>query len=115
MTSWSENPTTDDLTSAFKKGLGRVFIWAEIGKVTTQCLIDACLSDYRFDRQAEEARGDWLWQLILAAEHTEQLKEPILAAMALIENSARGLRSVNWLATLQLPEIIGSEFNCRES
>src|SRR5262249_10621416 len=47
---------------------------------------DACLNDLRYDRQCEEARGPWLWQILEAAGATEELREPILDSLGSVSD-----------------------------
>lgn len=82
-----KTPTNAEVTDALKKGLGRAYLWSKKGKLSAGCLQQACLTDYRFDRQVEDVRGTWLWQLILAASVTEQLKGAIYEALQTIEES----------------------------
>ena len=42
----------------------------------TRQLLGACLSDLRYDTQAEESRGDWLWQMIRAVDAVERFRVP---------------------------------------
>ena len=90
MISWPENPDDIVVVDALKKGLGRVYLWSQAGKVDADLLVQACLQDYRFDRQVDDPRGPWLWQLLVAAGRVERVKEPILAAVEDIENSDAG-------------------------
>ncbi len=80
-------PTDAEVTDALKKGLGRAYVWSMAAKVPPDCLLQACLSDYRFDRQVEEVRGSWLWQLIVAAALVDQFKDAIHEALEAIEES----------------------------
>ncbi|HIG29438.1 MAG TPA: hypothetical protein EYQ50_17250 [Verrucomicrobiales bacterium] len=81
MTSWSENPSSAEINHALRKGFGRAYHWAKAGNIPTETLLNACLSDYHFNWQLEESRGDWLWQLISAASLIEHLTEPVLEAI----------------------------------
>jgi hypothetical protein len=71
-------PTVEDQTNALEKGLGRAYLWAQAGHVKPECMLDACVSDYRFDRQCEDARGDWLWQILVAGSFVEAVRENLL-------------------------------------
>jgi hypothetical protein len=81
VTSWLETPTRNDVADALQKGFGRAYLWAKRGQIDGDILLEACLNDYRFDRQVEDTRGDWLWQLIVAGTHAKRLQEPLLVAL----------------------------------
>jgi hypothetical protein len=87
MRPWTNSPTREEATDALKKGLGRAYVWSQAGRIPANCLLDACLNDYRFDRQVEDARGDWLYQLLAIASLTERFQESILVALRTIESS----------------------------
>jgi hypothetical protein len=88
--SWPETSSSDDLTNALQKGFGRAYLWAAQGKASADCILAACLNDYRFDRQVEDARGDWLWQILSAASMAQRLSAEVLAALLRIEESDAG-------------------------
>jgi hypothetical protein len=87
MTSSSSEPNEDVFSDALRKGLGRAFLWTQSGKAKFEVLLDACLNDYRFDRQVEDSRGDWLWQLVEVGGLTTRFEEPLLEALDNIEAS----------------------------
>jgi len=87
MTSWPKNPTSKDLTDALKKGFGRAYLWAKSNQLDQDVLLEACLNDYRYDTQVEDARGDWLWQLLKASSLEKQLQEQIFASLKNIDES----------------------------
>jgi hypothetical protein len=67
MKNWSDKPSLMSFDDALRKGFGRALIWTKSGYANAPQLIDACLNDYRFDRQVEDARGDWLWRIAKAS------------------------------------------------
>jgi hypothetical protein len=85
--SWANTPTHANLTNALRKGLGRAHIWAADGKAAADTLFEACVNDYRFDRQVERPRGDWLWQILVSASLAARFSGELLAALSRIEES----------------------------
>jgi hypothetical protein len=82
-----EMPETDQWQDALQKGLGRALRWAANGRWTEKpILLDACLTDLRYDRQCEDARGPWLWQIMEAMGAIEDFREPILESLGRISN-----------------------------
>ncbi|QDU41052.1 hypothetical protein Mal4_54170 [Maioricimonas rarisocia] len=74
-------PTRDQQQDALQKGLGRAMQWARSGRLDSDLLLDACLHDLRYDKQLEDNRGEWLWELIGAAGLSEPLRQPLLDAL----------------------------------
>lgn len=86
----SQNPSLDQQRDALRKGLGRAYQWAETGKLDHKELLDACLSDLRFDHQCEDARGLWLWELVGVLDLVDDFRRPIFASLAdLAEHGAQ--------------------------
>jgi len=77
----SSTPSLDQQRDALKKGLGRALQWSVTGRLDEELLLEACLRDQRFDRQIEDSRGDWLWQMIQAMGAAERFRAPILHAL----------------------------------
>jgi hypothetical protein len=75
------SPTLQQQRDALQKGLGRVMQWATAGRLDDETLLAACLTDLRYDVQAEDSRGDWLWELIQATRAAVRLRVPILLAL----------------------------------
>lgn len=75
------SPTLADQQDALQKGLGRAMQWALAGKLADEPLLAACLRDGRYDSQVDDARGDWLWTIIVAAGAAGCLRVPILHAL----------------------------------
>jgi hypothetical protein len=46
-----------------------------------QPLVEACISDRRFDAQCEDSRGEWLWRILEATGSLQRLRVPILHAL----------------------------------
>jgi hypothetical protein len=84
---WISAPSEAAATDALKKGHGRVYLWAQAGKLPADSLLRACLNDYRYDRQCESARGEWLWGLLTTASYKCRLRDSVLAAVSGIEFS----------------------------
>ena len=55
--------------------------WADAGRLAYDPLLDACLSDQRYDSQVEDSRTDWLWQMIEIMDATDRFRVPILHAL----------------------------------
>jgi hypothetical protein len=84
---WAAPPSAESCENALRKGFGRAFIWAEAGYGDQSQLIDACLNDYRFDRQVEDARGDWLWRIVRVSAFYDAVREPVFEAIGDISSS----------------------------
>jgi hypothetical protein len=85
----AERPDEAQKRDALGKGLGRAVLWARAGRLTRRdVLLQACLEDQRFDRQIEEARGPWLWEIMEAVGAVDEFREPILAATQAISEDA---------------------------
>ena len=71
----NELPNSLDLAEAIQKGLGRALLWAKKGLWSDKAiLLNACLHDLRYDRQCEEARGPWLWQMMEAVGVADEFR-----------------------------------------
>ncbi len=81
----SENPAPDDQRDALQKGLGRAWQWADSGQLAADLLFDACLNDWRHDRQCEDNRGPWLWELMNSLGCVDQFRLPILGKLSQVE------------------------------
>jgi hypothetical protein len=90
VTSWPVNPSSAEINHALRKGFGRAYLWAKAGKIPGETLLKACVSDYHFNWQLEESRGNWLWQLVSAASLVEQLTDPVLEAFENIKEPIVG-------------------------
>jgi hypothetical protein len=78
----SENPAASHWQDALQKGMGRALMWTKNGVLPGKAiLLDACLTDLRYDRQCEEVRGPWLWQIMDATGTIEDFREPILDSL----------------------------------
>jgi len=55
--------------------------WASAGHLDDIPLLDACVSDQRFDMDVEDTRGAWLWHIIQAVNANARFREPILATL----------------------------------
>ncbi|WP_165250637.1 hypothetical protein [Paludisphaera soli] len=75
------SPTLDQQRDALRKGFGRARMWAEVGKLEDGPLLEACLTDFRFDRQLEGTRGRWLAEIVRAADAMGRFRVPILRAL----------------------------------
>lgn len=75
-------PQAADLKDALQKGLGRAVQWAR-QRIwpDKETLLEACVNDLRYDRQCEDARGYWLWDIIDTLGWVDDFREPILAAL----------------------------------
>src|SRR5262245_37757082 len=72
---------------ALQKGLGRALMWAKAGdRPPVPLLLHACLNDLRYDRQCEDSRGPWLWEILQAAGLAEEVREPVLDALGRIDD-----------------------------
>ena len=87
MKHWSEKPSLLSFDEALRKGFGRAFLWTKSGYADAQQLIAACLNDYRFDRQVEDARGNWLWRIAKASSVYDTIKSSILEVLDDISHS----------------------------
>jgi hypothetical protein len=82
-----ERPDPSQMRDALRKGLGRALQWAKAGLWSDRdVLLEACLIDQRFDRQIDDARGPWLWQIVEAAKAIDDVREAIFAALHAIED-----------------------------
>jgi hypothetical protein len=75
------HPSLEQQQDALQKGLGRAALWAREGCLEDAPLLEACLQDRRYDRQIEDTRGDWLWQLIQTVGAQARFRTPILHAL----------------------------------
>ena len=69
-------PTLAQQKDALQKGLGRALCWARERRLDDDALLAACLSDQRYDRQCEERRTDWVWELIEAQNAVGRFRVP---------------------------------------
>ncbi len=74
----SASPSLEQQRDALQKGLGRAVQWAETGCLADGPLLNACLTDQRYDLQVEGSRTDWLWRMILRLEAKDRFRVPIL-------------------------------------
>jgi hypothetical protein len=82
-------PEMEQWQDALQKGLGRALLWAKNGLWREKAiLLNACLTDLRFDRQVEEGRGPWMWQIMEATGVIEDFREPILESLGRINDLA---------------------------
>lgn len=70
-------PTLPQQRDALQKGLGRCRLWAEAGVLADEPLLDACLHDKVFDKQCEQTRGFWLWNLVETANAQYRFRDPL--------------------------------------
>jgi hypothetical protein len=87
MNNWLDKPSLMSFEDALHKGFGRTYIWTKAGHANTTQLIDACLNDYRFDRQVEDARGDWLWRIAKASSNYDTIRNCVMDALDNVSNS----------------------------
>jgi hypothetical protein len=83
-------PTLDQQFDALKKGLGRAVPWADQGRLELDLLWKACREDLRFDAQCEDARGNWLWELIRAAGADDCFRPALLALLRELTDQPSG-------------------------
>lgn len=77
-----EAPSALDCRDAVRYGLGRALLWAEKGVwCGKDTLLEACLTDFRYDRQTEDNRGPWLWRFMQALNVVDEFRSPILDAL----------------------------------
>ena len=82
-----EFPSAFDCRDAIRKGLGRALLWAEKGVWNEKdILLEACLTDFRYDRQCEEARGLWLWRMMQAVKVDDEFRAPILDSLQTVSD-----------------------------
>lgn len=74
-------PSRQQQRDALRKGLGRAVQWASAGRLDDGALLEACLQDQRFDRQVEDPRGEWLWEMVRATGAVTRFRVPILHAL----------------------------------
>lgn len=84
------NPSLEEQETALRKGLGRAWQWAATGRLDREVLLAACLGDWRFDKQCETVRGNWLWNLIVQAEAQEFVHDRFLTATRQVDNETVG-------------------------
>ncbi len=77
----STAPSLDEQRDALQKGLGRAMRWAEAGCLADGPLLDACLTDQRYDMQVEDSRTEWLWRMIEIVDAKDRFRVPILHAL----------------------------------
>ncbi|PQO27853.1 HEAT repeat domain-containing protein [Blastopirellula marina] len=82
----TKHPTLDQQRDALQKGLGRAWQWADSGQLSVDLLFDACLNDWRYDRQCEQNRGPWLWELMHAQGCIDRFRQPILEKLSQVED-----------------------------
>lgn len=84
-------PDSVHLEDALPKGLGRALLWAKKGLWRHKdLLLHACLHDLRYDRQCEESRGPWLWQLLEATGTTDEFRDAIFESLTTIDDGLAG-------------------------
>lgn len=83
-------PSPDQQRDALRKGLGRSLQWALAGQLEDGPLLDACLHDLRFDCQADEYRGPWLWEVAEAARAADRFRSVLLEALQTISDGGTG-------------------------
>lgn len=91
MTEWDlepiAHPETVHYRDALQKGLGRALLWAKKGKWREKAILrEACLTDLRYDRQCEEARGPWLWRIMEVTGVIEDFREAILESLRTLDD-----------------------------
>lgn len=77
----STSPSLAEERDALQKGLGRAVQWAKTGCLADQPLLDACLTDQRYDMQVEESRTEWLWRMIEMLNAKDRFRVSILHAL----------------------------------
>ena len=83
----AERPSAFHCRDAVQKGLGRAVLWAKKGEwKETGVLLEACLNDLRYDRQCEEARGTWLWEIMEVVGAVDVFRGAILEALQRIDD-----------------------------
>lgn len=94
--------SAEQLDYAIRRGLGRAFLharkhWRESDD---QILIRRCLVDDRFDRQVEEPRSEWLYELIKITPNRSETLETVLFEMetgsGCSRNQALGIVLASW-------------------
>jgi hypothetical protein len=82
----------DRLREALRKGQGRAYGILENSDPAPyrEVLLDACLHDTRFDRQAEHPRGAYLFGLLRLARMEQEALEVLLATLPTTEDEADG-------------------------
>ncbi len=75
-----DEPSLAQQEDALQKGLGRVLQWARMDRLDKDALLAACLNDLRFDRQIDHCRGPWLWDVMVAANLVDELRDPLWRA-----------------------------------
>lgn len=77
----SSSPTLSEQQDALQKGLGRAQQWAQAGLLDEGPLLESCLCDQRYDKQFEDLRGDWLWDIVTTVGAQDRFRVPILHAL----------------------------------
>jgi hypothetical protein len=95
MIEWASEPTahpeSKHLQDAIEKGLGRALFWAKKGLWTDKAiLLNACLHDLRYDRQCEESRGPWLWQIMGLLGVVSEFRDAILDSLRIVDDGFAG-------------------------
>jgi hypothetical protein len=76
-----KTPSLDQQRDALKKGLGRAIEWASRRVLDDESLLEACLQNWKYDRDSEETRGDCLWNMVRAVYAVDRFRVPILHAL----------------------------------
>ncbi len=77
----SASPSLDEQRDALQKGLGRAVQWAKAGCLADEPLLNACLTEQRYDVQVEDSRTKWLWRMIEIIDAKDRFRVPILHAL----------------------------------
>jgi hypothetical protein len=72
------SPSLEQQRDALKKGLGRAVKWARAGLLSDEPILDACLTDQRYDQQCEDNRGTWLWNILTIVGAGARFRDSIL-------------------------------------
>lgn len=79
-------PSPESQRDALRKGLGRVVIWANAGRLDELALLDACEHDHRFDQQVDDSRGNWLWGIVESIGAQGRFRDPLLLRIRKLED-----------------------------
>ncbi len=96
------NPTADEQRAALRRGLGRAAMWASSGKLDEALLAEAWLADWRYDRQIDSPRGDWLFGLAESLGAIARLRGPLLRALGHLSDGPANERGAGQLCALAL-------------
>ena len=93
-------PTAEEQRAALRRGLGRAAMWAASGALSEAMLAEAWLEDWRYDRQIDAPRADWLFGLAESLGATARPRGPLLRSLGHLSDDRADERGAGQLCAL---------------